>query len=82
MNDVYTGRRNQKKMIMMVGGIVVVVVIAIVAFFLLTGDSKKTLKEYYKLLSDQKYEEMYTYLDQESQSQYSKEDFINRNQNI
>ncbi len=83
MNDVYTNRRNPKQLIMIGGGIVVIVTVAIIAFFLLTGDSKeKTLKEYYSLLSEHKYEEMYTYLSEDSQTKYSKEDFVKRNQNI
>ena len=40
------------------------------------------MKEYFSYLSEGKYDQMYALLDSESQSAYSEEDFITRNQNI
>lgn len=81
MGEVYTNNNRQKYLI--IGAIAAFVIIGVVVFFMLNGDSKeKVLKEYYAKISDQKYEDMYTYISKESQENYSKDDFVKRNQNI
>lgn len=81
MGEVYTNNNRQKYLIF--GAVVAAVVVGIVIFFMMSGDSKeKVLKEYYTKLSEQKYEDMYTYISDESKEKYSQDDFIKRNQNI
>lgn len=71
-----------------IGIIVVVVFVAViggVAFFVL--NQSKTNPEdiwqnYISLINEQKYEEMYGMITEESKAQISQEDFIKRNQNI
>ena len=82
MGVVYTNNNSKKYWI--IGGIVAVVaVIAVVLFFLLSGNNDEaTLKNYYSLISEKKYDEMYECLSEESQKKYDKETFTTRNQNI
>lgn len=72
-----------------IGIIVVVLLIAIVggcvAFFMLSQSKIKPeeiWQNYISLINEQKYEEMYAMLTEESKAQISQEDFIKRNQNI
>lgn len=82
MGTVYTNNNSKKYWI--IGGVVAVVaVVAVVLFFLLSGNNdEKKLKDFYTLISEKKYDEMYECLSEESQKTYDKETFIARNQNI
>lgn len=84
MYDVYTNRRNNNKkwLIVGIGGIVVIGIMIGVFFFLSGNNNEKTLKNYFENIEDRKYEDVYALLDEESQHQYSKDNFITRNQNI
>ena len=75
---------NKKVVIGIIAG-VVVAVIGVVVFLILSQSKVKpedVWQSYIKLINEQKYEEMYAMLTQESKSQISKEDFIARNKNI
>lgn len=76
---------NKKVVVGIIVAVVLVAVIVGVAFFVL--NQSKTNPEdiwqnYISLINEQKYEEMYEMLTEESKSQISQEDFIKRNQNI
>ena len=71
-----------KKVVIGIIAVVVVAIIGVVVFFLLSQSKVKpedVRQSYIKLINEQKYEEMYAMLTQESKSQISKEDFIARN---
>ena len=75
---------NKKVVIGIIAG-VVVAIIGVVVFLILSQSKVKPediWQSYIKLINEQKYEEMYAMLTQESKSQISKEDFIARNKNI
>jgi len=75
---------NKKVVIGIIAG-VVVAIIGVVAFFMLNQSKtnpEDVWQSYIKLVNEQKYEEMYAMLTQESKSQISQEDFITRNKNI
>lgn len=72
-----------------IGIIVAIIIIAITAgtitFFLLNKTKTKPddiWQKYIALINEQKYDEMYTMLTEESKSQISQENFIKRNKNI
>ena len=72
-----------------VGIIAAVVVVAlvggVVAFFMLNGprtNPEDIWQSYISLINEQKYEEMYAMLTEDSKTQISEEDFITRNKNI
>ncbi len=74
-----------KKKIIIIVTIVVLIIIAIGAYLFINNQGKKpeeVLNEYISKINEQKYEEMYEYLDDESKQKISKEDFITRNKNI
>ena len=65
--------------------IVVISVIGVIAFFMLNQTKTKPeeiWQNYISLINEQKYEEMYEMITEESKTQISKEDFIKRNKNI
>ena len=58
-------------------------IVSVVLFFLLSGNNNEgTLKDFYTLISEKKYDEMYDCISEESQKKYDKETFVTRNQNI
>lgn len=67
---------------------VIFLVLALAYIFLVWGRKKEqqvpedTVKEYFSLLKDKKYEEMYELLNKDSQKKYKKEQFVTRNKNI
>ena len=67
---------------------VIFLVLALAYIFLVWGRNKEqhvpedTVKEYFSLLKDKKYEEMYELLNKDSQKKYEKEQFVTRNKNI
>ena len=74
-----------KKKIIIIVTIVVLIIIAIGAYLFINNQGKKpeeVLNEYISKINEQKYEEMYEYLDDESKQKISKEDFVTRNKNI
>ncbi len=76
---------NKKVVIGIVVGVVAAVIIGIVAFLMLNQSKAKpedVWQSYIKLINEQKYEEMYSMLTEESKSQISQEDFVKRNKNI
>ncbi len=83
-------RRQQVRRTRMIIGIVVAVIIviaAVVIFFLFRGKSTGTspeelLQSYMNCIAEGRYEEMYTYLDEESQINYTQEEFVERNEKI
>ena len=82
MGVVYTNNNSKKYFI--IGGIVgIIVIVSVVLFFLLSGNNNEgTLKDFYTLISEKKYDEMYDCISEESQKKYDKETFVTRNQNI
>ena len=82
MGVVYTNNNSKKYFI--IGGIVgIIVIVSVVLFFLLSGNNNEgTLKGFYTLISEKKYDEMYDCISEESQKKYDKETFVTRNQNI
>lgn len=80
-------RGSQKKWIVPVSIVVVAVIAAAGCFAVWKGFGVKvapedTVKEYFSLVKEGKYEDMYGMLSAESQKKISREDFITRNQNI
>ena len=52
------------------------------AYNTFSNDPSKYLEEYVSKINEQKYEEMYQMIDEESQKKISEEDFVKRNKNI
>lgn len=78
---------NKRTVLIVCAVVAVLLVIAAVGFVLWNmlwhqAKAEDTVKEYFSYLSEGKYDQMYALLDSESQSTYSEEDFITRNQNI
>ena len=77
-----------KKKVLLILAIVAVFIIGIIAGVLIYFNSlaknkpEVVLSEYIKLINEQKYEEMYELISEESKDKISKEDFIKRNSNI
>ena len=76
--------KNKKTVII---AIVIILAIAIIAgaIFIINKNAPKpeeTLSTYISLLNEQKYEEMYNMISENSKTQISQEDFIKRNKNI
>ena len=76
--------KNKKTVII---AIVIILAIAVIAgvIFMVNKNAPKpeeTLSAYISLLNDQKYEEMYNMISENSKTQISQEDFIKRNKNI
>ena len=76
--------KNKKTVII---AIVIILAIAVIAgvIFIINKNAPKpeeTLSAYISLLNDQKYEEMYNMISENSKTQISQEDFIKRNKNI
>ena len=76
--------KNKKTVII---AIVIILAIAVIAgvIFIVNKNAPKpeeTLSAYISLLNDQKYEEMYNMISENSKTQISQEDFIKRNKNI
>ncbi len=78
------GKKISLKIVLVV--IALVIVVAIIAGYLYLTKSKdnpeEIFKQYISKINEEKYEEMYEMLDEESKQQISKEDFISRNKNI
>ena len=65
--------------------IVVIIAILLTAIFIKNKDTEKPediLSAYVSLINEQKYDEMYSRISEESKSEISQEDFIKRNKNI
>lgn len=76
---------NKKVVIGIIVAIVLVAIIGGIAFFMLSQSKVKPediWQQYISCINEQKYEEMYGMLTEESKAQISQEDFIKRNQNI
>lgn len=76
---------NKKVVIGIIVAVVMVIVGGIIAFVLLSKPNIKPediWQNYILLINEQKYEEMYAMLTEESKAQISQEDFIKRNKNI
>ena len=76
---------NKKVIIGIVIAVIVAIVGGVVAFFVLSQpkiNPEDIWHNYISLINEQKYEEMYAMLTEESKTQISQEDFIKRNQNI
>ena len=76
--------KNKKTVII---AIVIILAIAVIAgaIFIINKNAPKpeeTLSAYISLLNEQKYEEMYNMISENSKTQISQEDFIKRNKNI
>ena len=76
--------KNKKTIII---AIVIILAIAVIAgvIFIINKNAPKpeeTLSAYISLLNDQKYEEMYNMISENSKTQISQEDFLKRNKNI
>ena len=76
---------NKKIIIGIVIAVLLVAIIGGVAFFMLSKSKTKPediWQNYISCINEQKYEEMYEMLTEESKAQISQEDFIKRNKNI
>ena len=76
---------NKKVIIGIIIAVVVAIVGGVVAFVILSQpktNPEDIWQSYISLINEQKYEEMYEMLTEESKSQISQEDFIKRNKNI
>lgn len=65
--------------------IVVIIAILLTAIFIKNRDTEKPediLSAYVSLINEQKYDEMYSQISEESKSEISQEDFVKRNKNI
>ena len=65
--------------------IVVIIAILLTAIFIKNKDTEKPediLSSYVSLINEQKYDEMYSQISEESKSEVSQEDFVKRNKNI
>ena len=77
----------KKKTIMwiIIAIVVIATIIGTIATFVITKNSNKPeniWQQYISYINEQKYEEMYELLTEESKTKISKEDFIKRNENI
>ena len=65
--------------------IVVIIAILLTAIFIKNKDTENPediLSAYVSLINEQKYDEMYSQISEESKSEVSQEDFVKRNKNI
>ena len=77
--------KNKKIIIVAIVIIVAIAIIAGGAFIIINKNAPKpeeALSEYISLLNEQKYEEMYNMISENSKTQISQEDFAKRNKNI
>lgn len=76
--------KNKKVLIIVAVLILVVAIIAGVVFFINKNAQKPedTLSKYISLINEQKYDEMYNLISENSKTQISQEDFVKRNKNI
>ena len=76
---------NKKVIIAIVVAIIIAIIGGVVAFIMLSQpktNPEDIWQKYISLINEQKYEEMYAMLTEETKSQISQEDFIKRNKNI
>ena len=76
---------NKKVLIGIISAIILIAIIGGLAFFVLNKSKTKPediWQQYISYINEQKYEEMYEMLAEESKAQISQEDFITRNKNI
>lgn len=76
-------KSQSKRIIILV--IVILLIIAIGVYFYLTkqqDNPEKVLEEYVSKINQEKYDEMYEMLDEQSKQKISEQDFISRNKNI
>ena len=77
---------NKKVIIGIIVAVIIVMIIGgVVAFFMINQTKTKPeeiWKKYVSCINEQKYEEMYEMLTEDSKSQISQEDFVKRNKNI
>ena len=72
-----------KKVLIILLIIVVIAAIGIYFYLKISKDkAEETLKEYVSKINDEKYEEMYDYLDEQSKQKITKDDFVSRNKKI
>lgn len=79
------GKKSSKKIILFVAIILIITAIIVAGYLYLTkskDNSEEIFKEYISKINEEKYEEMYEFLNEESKNKISKEDFIARNKNI
>ena len=76
--------KNKKAIIIVIVTIIIICAIAGVIIYINSTKEKPedTLNAYISLINDQKYEEMYNMISNESKGQISQEDFVKRNKNI
>ncbi len=75
---------DKKKLRMLLGLIVAVLILCIAAIlvFNMANTPERALEEYIELVNQRDYDKMYSMISDESQSNYTKEAFIERNKNI
>lgn len=74
-----------KKKIMIIASVIIILITVILILYIYNHNKvfpEKTLEKYMSLIQDEKYEEMYNILSNESKEKYDKETFISRNKNI
>lgn len=77
--------KSNKNLILLIIGVIVALVGFALTFYLVNRDLNKpedVLRQYMSYINEQKYDEMYDLLTEESKTAKSKEDFITRNKNI
>ena len=65
--------------------VIIIIVAIIVGYFFLKqekSDPEQVLNDYIAKINEEKYDEMYQMLDEDSKQKISQEDFITRNKNI
>ena len=77
--------KNNKKIYVVII-LIILLVVAVGTFFIIknikTNSPEELLKQYVSYINEQKYEEMYDLISEESKNTISKEDYISRNQKI
>ena len=76
----------KNKKVIIIALVAIIIICAIVGIIVYINSTKSkpedTLNTYISLINEQKYEEMYNMISNESKGQISQEDFVKRNKNI
>ena len=76
----------KNKKVIIIALVAIIIICAIVGIIVYINSTKEkpedTLNTYISLINEQKYEEMYNMISNESKGQISQEDFVKRNKNI
>lgn len=85
MKKIYLRKEQKMKKIVIFIIIIILCLVAVFGYMYFNNQGNKpeqVLNEYIAKINEEKYEEMYEFLDFESKQKISKEDFVTRNKNI